>query len=103
MLGALEDDNTLAYVLLHELAHLGTNEVGHTPAFWDNFRHIPDAAEAAGVYRKVDYAARPEGNCGIQITSSASFPRHGFHGTAAAEAPAAAPAAPVAAARKPED
>lgn len=80
-LGAIEDENTPTYVLLHELAHLGTDEVGHASAFWDTFRLIMDAAESAGVYRKVHYGARPKGYCGIKITSNAAFPRRGSHGT----------------------
>jgi hypothetical protein len=71
--GKIEDINTLMYVFLHELAHLATEEVGHTPPFWDNFRFILDVAEAEGLYSKVDYKQTPTDYCGIKITSSAAF------------------------------
>lgn len=70
--GEIEKFNTLMYVILHEIAHLVTEEIGHTRAFWDNFRWILDAAHAAGVYTKVDYSKEPEEYCGININSSAA-------------------------------
>ena len=81
-LGELEDHNTLMYVLLHEVGHLATDEIGHVPAFWANFRYILDVAAREGLYEKVDYSAEHQGYCGIEITSSAAFPRGGSHGTA---------------------
>lgn len=69
--GALEDENTLMYVLIHELTHLATEEVGHTPAFWKNFRFMIKEAVALGVYTDHDYSASPVNYCGIKIDSSA--------------------------------
>lgn len=80
-LGEIQDDNTLMYVFLHEIAHLATDELGHVPRFWSNFRFLLDAAEKEGIYRKVDYASSPQGYCGIEISSSAAFPKNGSHGT----------------------
>ena len=34
------DENTLMFVLLHEMAHLMTESIGHTPEFWTNFKKI---------------------------------------------------------------
>ena len=70
--GEIERFNTLMYVVLHEVAHLVTEEIGHTPAFWENFKWILDEAEKAGVYTKVDYSKEPEEYCGININSSAA-------------------------------
>jgi hypothetical protein len=64
------DENTLMYVAVHELGHLMTEEVGHTDAFWANFRRLLEEAEALGMYRRVDYAAKPAPYCGIDITST---------------------------------
>ena len=33
----LEDENTLLFVSLHEVAHIMTKSIGHTKEFWDNF------------------------------------------------------------------
>lgn len=70
--GDIERFNTLMYVALHELAHLVTDEVGHTAAFWENFRWLLAEAGEAGVYTPVDYSREPEEYCGISITSSAA-------------------------------
>jgi hypothetical protein len=66
----LVEDNLLMYVAVHELGHLMTDEIGHTPKFWHNFRRLATEAVEIGVYRKVDFNAKPEPYCGINITSS---------------------------------
>jgi hypothetical protein len=73
--GAIENTNTLMYVLLHELAHIATVGVGHTEPFWDNFRFLLEVGEAEAVYSKVDYKEKPTDYCGIKITSNAAFDR----------------------------
>jgi hypothetical protein len=67
---ALVDENTVMYVAVHELGHLATNEVGHTPLFWKNFKWILEEAIAIGLYRRVDYEKNPQKYCGITISSS---------------------------------
>jgi hypothetical protein len=69
--GDLEAENVLLYVLLHELAHLATLEVGHTKAFWDNFRFLVREAVSEGLYVDTDYSRNPVKYCGIDIDSSA--------------------------------
>ena len=66
----LEDINTLMFVATHELAHLMTSSVGHTPQFWENFRRILEEAVTLGLYTKVDYSKEPQSYCGIKITST---------------------------------
>ena len=62
--------NVIMYVAIHELAHIMTKEVGHTDTFWANFRRLLKEAIDIGVYKKVDFNARPEDYCGIKITTS---------------------------------
>ena len=69
--GAIENTNTLMYVLLHELSHLATEELGHTKAFWANFDFMKREAATVGVYTETDYARHPAGYCGIVIRSGA--------------------------------
>lgn len=63
-------ENVLVYVAIHELGHLMTSEVGHVPAFWQNFRRLVQEAIAIGVYTRVDFDSQPQPYCGISITSS---------------------------------
>lgn len=67
---AIEKENTLMYVLIHELAHLSTNDVGHTKRFWNNFRFLVQEAVEAGVYSDRDYSKDPATYCGMTIDSS---------------------------------
>jgi hypothetical protein len=58
------------FVVLHEMAHLMTTTIGHTPEFWANFRRILKDAIGAGVYHEVNYTREPVEYCGMKITSS---------------------------------
>ena len=62
--GQLEDINTSTYVLLHELAHVATDEYGHTPEFWRTMRWFLEVAEDAGLYEFQDFAKTPVRYCG---------------------------------------
>ena len=62
--------NTLKYVAIHELAHLMTKEIGHPPAFWENFKILLTMAVKHGIYKKVDYELKPTKYCGLTIKSS---------------------------------
>ena len=61
------DANTLMYVAIHELAHIATKEIGHTPTFWQNFKFLLIQAKAINVYNPVDYKNNPEEYCGMTI------------------------------------
>lgn len=47
--------NTAMYVLLHELAHIATDEYGHTEEYWLNFRWILEVAEDLNMYTYQDF------------------------------------------------
>lgn len=64
------EKNVLLYVSIHELGHLMTEEIGHTPTFWENFKFLLKEAVSIGIYRKVDYSKEPADFCGIKVTSS---------------------------------
>lgn len=66
----LIDDNTLTFVALHELSHIGTSEIGHTPIYWQNFKFIIENAIECGIYTSVDYKKNPVGYCGMTITDN---------------------------------
>lgn len=66
----LIDKNTIMFVLLHEMAHLMTETIGHTPEFWNNFKRILHDAVQVGIYTPVNYAQQPTPYCGMKITDS---------------------------------
>jgi hypothetical protein len=66
----LVDVNTVMFVVLHEMAHLATTSIGHTPEFWTNFRRILQDAVGLGIYKPVNYDRSPVDYCGMKITSS---------------------------------
>ena len=68
--GRLEDLNTSMFVLLHELAHVATDDYGHSPEFWDNMRFLLELAERLGLYRYEDYGAQQVTFCGQPLGAS---------------------------------
>ena len=66
--GQVQDLNDSMFVVLHELAHVGTPDHGHTPLFWENFRKLLDLAVGANVYTHIPYDETPTCFCGTLIT-----------------------------------
>jgi predicted metal-dependent hydrolase len=66
----LIEDNTIMFVLLHEMAHLMTASTGHTPEFWTNFRILLQDCVKLGIYTSVNYARFPTAYCGMTITDT---------------------------------
>ena len=64
------DNNTIIFVAIHELAHIMTDETGHTPKFWDNMKYLLREASSSGLYTPVDYSNNPVMYCGMEIDSS---------------------------------
>jgi hypothetical protein len=67
---ALIDENTVAFVALHELAHVMTLSIGHTKEFWDNFRFILANAIFFKLYTPQNFEEDPQPYCGTHITNS---------------------------------
>lgn len=65
-----EDDNTIMFVVIHELAHLMTESIGHTKEFWNNMRYLLNVAIDIGIYKYVDYEKNNVEYCGKDIKSS---------------------------------
>jgi hypothetical protein len=66
----LVDKNTVMFVMLHEMAHLMTETIGHTQEFWSNFKRILGDAIQIGIYTPVNYAQQPTPYCGMMITDT---------------------------------
>jgi len=66
----LIEENTIMFVMLHEMSHLMTETIGHTQEFWNNFKRILHDAVKLGIYKQVNYAQKPTPYCGMTITDS---------------------------------
>ena len=64
------DENTIMFVLLHELAHLMTESIGHTPEFWTNFRTLLHDCIKCGKYTPINYSQNPVEYCGMTISDT---------------------------------
>jgi hypothetical protein len=62
--------NLVIFVSIHELAHVMTDEVGHTPKFWDNMKFLLERGEQIGIYIPEDYNKNPQMYCGQEISST---------------------------------
>lgn len=71
--GRLIDLNTLTFVAIHELSHVATKSVGHTPEFWANFKFLLQEAEKINIYKPVDYSKNPKKYCGMEINDNPYF------------------------------
>ena len=69
----LVDINTMMFVAIHELAHLMTKSVGHTPEFWTNMKYLLKKAIDIKLYVKQDFSKNPVNYCGTKITNSMYF------------------------------
>ena len=65
--------NEVFFVLLHELAHIATEDYAHNAHFWATYRRLIRVASNAGLYRNVDYAKSPRRFCHNTLTSNPTF------------------------------
>ena len=63
----LTDENTLIYIVVHELAHIMSNSVGHTDEFGRNFKFLISNAIKWKLYKLVDYRKYPTEYCGTVL------------------------------------
>lgn len=64
------DENTMFFVVLHELAHIMSTKYAHDDEFWNNFAKIIKVAMDAGLYTYQDYSKQEENFCGHDITNN---------------------------------
>ena len=64
------DDNTVMFVVIHELAHVMTKSVGHTQEFWDNMAYLLERAEELKIYVPKNYKESPVDYCGMEINTT---------------------------------
>ena len=62
--------NELMYVAIHEIAHVGCPEIGHTPLFKKINVELLNYAMECDVYIYKDYNSFPEQYCGIELGSN---------------------------------
>lgn len=67
---SLHDINLLMYVVIHEMAHVGCPEYGHTPLFKKIFAFLCHRAIEIGLYEKIDFNREPMEYCGMNVTDS---------------------------------
>jgi hypothetical protein len=70
------DFNTLMFVGIHELSHMGAYDVvGHPARFWEIFKFVLGEAVEAKIYAPIDYAKTPIDYCGLHIDYNPLFDR----------------------------
>ena len=66
----LIDINTLTFVSIHELSHVMTISIGHTPEFWENMKFLLEDAVEIDIYKPIDYSKESGHYCGEDITNN---------------------------------
>jgi hypothetical protein len=66
----LIDVNTLFYIVVHELAHVMSDSVGHTKEFGENFKFLLSNAIKWKLYTLVDYRKHPTEYCGLKLSTT---------------------------------
>lgn len=63
----IHDMNTLMYVVIHEMGHVGCPEYGHTPLFKKIFKFLLEQSIQIDIYDPIDYRIKPQPYCGMTI------------------------------------
>ena len=65
------DENTMWFVVAHELSHVMSISEGHGAEFVENFRFILRTSHELGFYQNpVDYRSNPMTYCGVRVTNN---------------------------------
>lgn len=71
----LVNPNVLLFVALHEMSHVMTVSVDHSPEFWENFRFVLANAIHWKIYTPQNFKDKPQEYCGTHITNSPLNPQ----------------------------
>ena len=66
----LHNINEIMYVAVHEIAHIGCPEIGHTPLFKNINKFLLERAVEKGLYKFENYRKTQKEYCGITLTSN---------------------------------
>ena len=66
----LHNINEIMYVAIHEIAHVGCPEIGHTRLFTIINQYLLKRAVEIKVYKYVNYEDFPHDYCGMQLTTT---------------------------------
>jgi hypothetical protein len=66
----LHDINELLYVAIHEIAHIGCPEIGHTDLFQSINIYLLEKAVCYKLYKYIDYSETNKDYCGMTLTST---------------------------------
>jgi hypothetical protein len=66
----LHDVNTMMFVILHEMAHIMSDSVGHNKEFRNNFVFLLKNAAQIDLYKRINYQQEPQSYCGLQINTT---------------------------------
>lgn len=67
------NDNTMWFVICHELAHVMSVSEGHGSEFIKNFRFLLKESSEQGIYTPVDYSVNNIEYCGVLVTNNPYF------------------------------
>lgn len=67
---AIHNLNELLYVAIHEIAHIGCPEIGHTDLFKKFNKYLLEKACCLNLYKYIDYNSFPVDYCGILLSNT---------------------------------
>jgi hypothetical protein len=67
------DNNTLLFVMIHEMSHIASISEGHNSEFVTNFKWLLQQAKSLGYYEPVNYKKSPITYCGVNVTNNPYF------------------------------
>ena len=62
--------NILMFVAIHEMAHIASVTIDHTPEFRENFKFLLKQAVKCGVYQDEQYNSNPQYYCGTLVSDN---------------------------------